>query len=107
MAVPDGRDVRYLTHIVTVRKKSNPNPKGKPSVKTYKLGSSSMIYSPGIVAWAINGAKFKKDRPKMIRIVSDGWGVPYSDAEALLIGKVPYTIEDDVVVFSVPTKKAA
>jgi len=70
-------------------------------MKTYKLGSSPMIYSPGIIAWAINGAKFKKDVPAMVRVVSDGWGVPYSDAEALLIGKVPYKIEDDVVVFSV------
>jgi len=78
-----------------------PKPEGESDVKTYKLGSSPMIYSPGIVAWAINGAKFKKDRPKMIRILSDGWGLPYSDAEALLLGKVPYKVEGDAVVFSV------
>lgn len=77
------------------------NSERETTVKTYKLGSSPMIYSPGIVAWAINGAKFKKDRPKMIRIISDGWGLPYSIAEGLLLGKVPYKIEDDAVVFSV------
>ena len=76
-------------------------------MKTYRLGSGPMVHTPGLIAWAINGAKFKKDRPQMIRIVSDGWSVPYSDAEALLLGKVPYTIEDDAVVFSVPTKEGA
>jgi len=70
-------------------------------MKTYRLGSSPMIHSPGVIAWAINGAKFKRDRANMVKIITKGWGVPPDVAEALLLGKVPYTIEDEVVVFSV------
>jgi len=68
---------------------------------TYRLGSSGFAYAPGVIAWAINGAKFKKDRANMVKIVTKGWGVPPDAAKALLLGRVPYTIEDEVVVFSV------
>lgn len=69
-------------------------------MKTYRLGSSEMFYAPGMIAWAINGAKFEKDRPQMVRVISDGWGIPKAAALALLTGKVPHTIEGDTVVFT-------
>jgi hypothetical protein len=69
--------------------------------RTYRLGSSSMFYAPGIVAWAINGASFKRDRKACTNVIAQGWGVPYDDALQLTTKAVPYTVEDDVVVFTV------
>jgi hypothetical protein len=65
----------------------------------YALGSSPAIYAPGIVAWAVNGAKFKKDVPQMAKVIAEGWGVPVAAAKALVLGKVPYKIEGEAVVF--------
>jgi hypothetical protein len=70
-------------------------------MKTYRLGSAPMIYAPGLVAFAINGARFKKDRQQMINLIANGWGVPFGAAVKLVKGQVPYTIEDETVVFSV------
>lgn len=69
-------------------------------MKTYRLGSSEMFFAPGIVAWAINGANFKNDRTAMVRVIAQGWGVPKKDALALVTKKVPYIVENDVVVFT-------
>lgn len=60
-----------------------------------------MISAPGMVAWAINGAHFKKDQPAMIRVIADGWNVPEDAARALVTKAAPYTIENETVVFSV------
>lgn len=70
-------------------------------MKTYRLGSTPAIYAPGIVRWAINGAHFKKDRPQMARVIAQGWNLPEDAALALVTKQVPYTIENDAVVFSV------
>ena len=69
-------------------------------MKTYRLGSSDFVYAPGLVRWAINGAHFAKDRPKMVEVVAS-WGVPKKAARALVTGKVPYKVEGETVVFSV------
>lgn len=69
-------------------------------MKTYRLGSNEMINAPGMVAWAINGAHFAKDRPAMVRVIADGWNIPAEAARALLTGKVPHTIDGETVVFS-------
>lgn len=68
--------------------------------KTYRLGSSPLVHTPGLVAWAINGYRFERDRANMETIISDGWSIPISPARALLSGAAPYTIEGDVVVFT-------
>jgi hypothetical protein len=61
-----------------------------------------MFFAPGIVAWAINGAQFKRDRKKMITVISGGWGIPIPAAEALVLKKVPYIVtEDDAVQFHI------
>jgi hypothetical protein len=70
-------------------------------MKTYRLGSSENISAPGMVTWAINGAHFKKDRAQMVRVIARGWNVPDDAARALVTKQVPYTIENDAVVFSV------
>jgi len=68
---------------------------------TYRLGSSPAIYAPGIVAWAINGYAFKRDRANMVRVLTDGWKLPKDAAKALLSKSVPYKVEDETVVFEV------
>lgn len=65
----------------------------------YRLGSVPMCRAPGVLAWAINGAKFPRDLPQMVRVISDGWGLPYSAAEALVTEAMPHTIEGETVVF--------
>lgn len=70
-------------------------------MKTYRLGSSPAIYAPGMVKWAINGAKFKQDRLQMVRVIAQGWNLPEDAARALVTEQVPHTIENETVVFSV------
>jgi hypothetical protein len=65
----------------------------------YVLGSNEMVYAPGIVEWAINGAHFKKDVPVVTKVIAEGWGVPVEVAKALVTGKVPYKVEGEAVVF--------
>ena len=69
-------------------------------VKQYRLGSAEMVSAPGMVLWAINGAKFESDRAQMIKVIANGWGVPQDAATALVLQQVPYTIEDEAVVFT-------
>jgi hypothetical protein len=69
-------------------------------MKTYRLGSNNAIFAPAIVRWAVNGAKFEKDRAAMARVISQGWNVPRDAALALVTGQVPYTIENETVVFA-------
>ena len=59
-----------------------------------------MISAPGMVRWAINGAKFEVDRPAMIDVIAGGWNIPPEAAMALVMEQVPYTVEGEAVVFS-------
>jgi hypothetical protein len=68
---------------------------------TYRLGSSQGVYTPGLIKWAINGARTHADRPQMIKLIAEGWGVPRTAAEALILKKVPYAVEGETVVFVV------
>lgn len=68
--------------------------------KVYRLGSGNMIGAPGLVAWAINGAKFKRDRETMINVVAATWNIPEDAARALVSGDAHYTVENDAVVFT-------
>lgn len=63
---------------------------------TYSLQSSPLIYAPGILRWAMNGYNFKKDRKYLRRVFTEGWtGLPDDAVDALLSGKVPYTLEGE------------
>lgn len=71
---------------------------------TYKLRASSMVYTPGLLRWAMNGYHFEKDRAYIRSVFTKGWGLPDEAAGALLSGAVPYTVlDDDTVVFDVET----
>lgn len=68
----------------------------------YRLGSSSLVHTPGLVAWAINGYYFADDRPKLLNSMCLSFPtVPHTAIEQLLSKSVPYTVEDETVVFSV------
>lgn len=69
-------------------------------MKQYRLGSAEMISAPGLIKWAINGAHFEKDRANMVNVVASTWGVPPGAAKALLLQEVPYTVENEAVVFA-------
>ncbi|WP_435171722.1 hypothetical protein [Falsirhodobacter sp. 1013] len=69
---------------------------------TYHLQSSPAIYTPGVIAWAINGYAFKKDCPQLLNTICDGVpDVPRAAVERLLSEAVPYTVEDETLVFTV------
>jgi hypothetical protein len=69
-------------------------------VKTYRLGSTEFVSAPGMVKWAINGAKFRKDRDAMIKVIAETWNVPRPAAFALVTGEVPFTLDGETVVFT-------
>lgn len=66
---------------------------------TYRLGSSKMIYAPGVIIWAINGYAFKRDRAAMLRVVLAGWDIPKKVAKGLLSKQIPYEVQGETVVF--------
>lgn len=69
--------------------------------KRYRLGSSPLVFAPGIIAWAINGYAFKRDRKSIENVVSSCWSLPLDAARALLSKAVPHTIDGETVVFEV------
>lgn len=65
----------------------------------FRLGSSDVVAAPGFIAWAINGYHFEDDRPPLLRMISQAWGLPEEAAHALLAKDVPYHVEEETVVF--------
>jgi hypothetical protein len=73
---------------------------------TYRLGSGPNISAPGVVRWAINGAAFPDDVPAVVRVIVGGWHIPEDIACQLVTKQVPYTVEDETVVFEALPKTA-
>lgn len=67
--------------------------------KTYRLASTEMVSAPGLLRWAINGYKFKRDRKQMLDVMAS-WPVPREALRKLLAEEVSYTVEGDVVIFT-------
>jgi len=69
---------------------------------TYRLGSSPLVHAPGLIAWAINGYAFPRDRTVILRVVTDTWpGLPEERARAVLSGDLAYRVDDDTIVIDV------
>jgi len=69
--------------------------------RTYRLGSSQLVYAPGLIKWAMNGYRFERDRERMIDVVRTAYtGLPKPAVAALLSGTVPHAVEADAVVFT-------
>ena len=74
---------------------------GEPHItmkNTYRLSSTEMIYTPGIIRFA--QSMFPTDAPTAVRILRDGYALPNSIAEALASGYLSYEIDGETVVFS-------
>lgn len=72
------------------------------STQTYRLHSSAMFHSPGVIKWAINGYAFKDDRESLRNTINGAYPeIPVGAIEKLLTGEVPYKVEDETVVFTV------
>lgn len=68
---------------------------------SYTLQSSSFVHTPGILAWAVNGARFKRDRPQMVKIIRDTYGLSNDVATGLVTGRIPYAVQGESVIFEV------
>lgn len=66
---------------------------------TVKLLSTDMCYTPSLLRWAIEGYKFKRDRPKFRRVLTAGFGLTAKCADDLLSGRVPFTVDEGHVLF--------
>lgn len=70
---------------------------------TYNLGSSPLVHAPGLVAWAINAYAFPRDQNVTLRVVTETWpGFPAEHAPLLLAKSLPYTVDGETVIFTVP-----
>lgn len=68
---------------------------------TYRLGSNELVHAPGVVAWALNGYAFERDRAALCRVIVEGWpGVPEAAAHQLLSGAVSHVVDGATVVFT-------
>lgn len=70
--------------------------------RTFRMASSPGISSVGVLNWAMNAYKFKRDRKQMVMALSEGWRGPTDDDyHKLLSGEVPYKIDGETVEFSI------
>jgi hypothetical protein len=57
-----------------------------------------MVNTPGLLRWAINGYKFKRDRSNLLLTFVSGYqgeGAPTPDVfDRLLKGEIAYTVEE-------------
>ncbi len=68
----------------------------------YRLGSSSLVHTPGLIAWAINGYHFEEDRPQLLAIIAGTFpSVPRAVLERVLSRKLDYRVEGQSVIFTV------
>lgn len=66
---------------------------------SYTLQSSGLVHTPGFLAWAVNGARFKRDRAKMVKIIRDSYSLPHAVAADLVTGRIPYAVDGENVIF--------
>ena len=67
-------------------------------MNTYRLGSTDLCYTPGIIRFA--QSMFLTDAPAAVRILRDGYGLPNAIAEALASGYLSYEVDGETVVFN-------
>lgn len=75
-------------------------------MKRYKLQSAEFVYAPGLIAWAINGAKFPKDRDQMAKVISATWNLTAEIGMGIVMETIPYTIDGETVIIEVESDDA-
>jgi hypothetical protein len=68
---------------------------------TYILGSSPLVFAPGMIEWAINGYAFKKDRKVLANIIHQGWNLPLDVCHKVLAKEIPYIVREEQVIINV------
>ena len=68
------------------------------TMNTYRLLSTPMVNTPGIVAWAINAYRFPRDRKVIREVMASYPGLPEDVIEGLLDKSIPYTVEGETVI---------
>lgn len=73
-------------------------------MKQYKLASSPMIHTPGVMKYLECGYRTSrgKERRSFLNALSGGWNLRREIAIKLLTGKIAYEVKGDDVVFVVP-----
>ncbi|AUH66979.1 hypothetical protein [Paracoccus zhejiangensis] len=73
----------------------------------YRLGSSSLVHTPGLIAWGVNGYYFEEDRPQLLDVIAATYpGVPREALEQVLLRQIDYRVEGETVVFAVEVDHA-
>lgn len=72
------------------------------TTKTWRLQSGNGINAVNMVKWAIEGYAFEEDRTTLENAMMCWEGPSRQDYQGLLSGRIPYTVDGDTVVFSVP-----
>jgi hypothetical protein len=67
-------------------------------MNTYRLLSTPMVHTPGILAWAINAYRFPKDRKAIRKVMESYPGLPDEIIDGLLSKSIPYTVEGETVI---------
>ena len=66
--------------------------------KTYRLASSELVNTPGLLRWAMCGYR-TGDRRLMLRVITEGYpGVTRQAAIRLLSGEVEHVVTEDGAV---------
>lgn len=63
------------------------------------LQSSPAVNTPGLLRWAMNGYRFKRDRKNLRRVFVTGYGLPDPVVHRLLSGELPHQIVGEEVHF--------
>lgn len=72
---------------------------------TLVLESTPMLNTPGLLRWAINGYRFKRDRKVLRAVFTEGFQHPHltdTVVDRLLKGELPYKVENESVVIELP-----
>ncbi len=72
---------------------------------TLTLESTPMLNTAGLLRWAMNGYKFKKDRKTLRRVFTEGFThsrLTDEVVDRLLKGELPHRIDGENVVIELP-----
>jgi hypothetical protein len=75
-------------------------------LKEVRLLSSEMVHTPGLIAWAINGYHFPKDRSALRKVIGDTYQLTRACVDDLLSGRVSHRVEGNSVIFEYEVGKA-
>ncbi len=67
-------------------------------MKTYRLNSTALVFTPSIVALA--KAHFPFQREWAVRLLCEGYGLSVEIVTGLLSGSLAYTVENESGVFT-------